>query len=65
MTKTRILLSLLIVVVLGGATWFAAKNDLIGKFFNEDDPDRSPTGVEIDRQDYLKARIEHMTRATC
>lgn len=58
--KKRVFFLVFILVSLGTSTWFIASNDLIGKFFNEDDPDRSPTGVEIDLEDYLRMRIEHM-----
>ena len=43
---------------LGASTWFIGANDLIGKFFNEDDPDR-PVGSDIDRDEYLRLRMEY------
>jgi hypothetical protein len=60
MKKSRVLLLFLIVCAAGASTWFIASNDLIGRFFNEDDPDRSPTGVEVNFEEYVRARIEHM-----
>ena len=60
MKKSRILFAFLIFVVLGGATWFAASNDRIGKVFNDDDPDRPPTGNEISREEYLLRRNEYL-----
>jgi hypothetical protein len=60
MNKRRLLLLLIILGVLGASTWFIASNDLIGKVFNDDDPDRSPTGNEISREEYLLRRNEHL-----
>lgn len=60
MKKNKILLAFLIVTALGASTWFIASTNILEKFFNEDDPDRSPTGVEIDRDEYLRLRAEHM-----
>ena len=60
MKKSRVLLLFVIVCVLGASTWFIASNDLIGKFFNEDDPDRPPIGEKVDLEEYLRMRIEHM-----
>ncbi len=59
MKRSGLLFFLLIFCVLASATWFIGANDLIGKFFIEDDPDLPP-GVQIDREEYLKMRIEQM-----
>ena len=59
MNKNRVLLVLIIFSVLASATWFIGANDLIGKFFIEDDPDLPP-GANIDREEYLRMRIEQM-----
>ena len=48
-----------IIAVLAASSWFVAENDLIGKFFNEDDPDR-PVGSKMDHETYLVLRNEHM-----
>ncbi|MBK8464726.1 MAG: hypothetical protein IPL32_02760 [Chloracidobacterium sp.] len=60
MKKNRLLLLLLILVALGASTWFIASNDLIGKFFDEGDPDRPPMGAKIGLEEYLPLRIAHM-----
>ena len=60
MKKSRISLLFLIVGVAAASTWFIASNDLIGKFFNDDDPDRPPIGEKVDLDEYLRMRIEHM-----
>ena len=49
----------LVVGVLASSTWFIGAGDLIGKYFIEDDPDLPP-GVQIDREEYLRMRIEQM-----
>jgi hypothetical protein len=54
------LLLFVIVAGLAGSTVFVAKNDLIKRLFNEYDPDMSPTGVEISREEFLKLRNEQM-----
>ncbi len=59
MKKSNVLLLIIISAVLAGSTWFIAANDLIGKFFNESDPDL-PMGAKIDREEYLRMRIEQM-----
>ncbi|HEX3100963.1 MAG TPA: hypothetical protein VHQ01_04185, partial [Pyrinomonadaceae bacterium] len=59
MKKSRILLLLIVFCGLGTSTWFIGANDLIGKFFNEDDPDL-PVGSDVDREDYLRQRLEYL-----
>src|ERR1043166_4355088 len=59
MKPYKLWLFLLIFAALGASTLFVASG-LIGKFFDENDPDRPPTGVEIDREEYLRLRIEQM-----
>src|SRR5215210_1766467 len=60
MKKSRVLLLFLIVCAAGASTWFIASNDLIGKFFNEDDPDRPAMGDKPPLDEYLLRRNEHM-----
>lgn len=60
MKKNRLILLFLILAVLGASTWYVASNDLIGKFFDEGDPDRPPMGAKIGLDEYLPMRIEHM-----
>ncbi len=59
MNRNKALPLLLIVITLAGSTWFIASNKLIDKFFFEDDPDMSPTGVEMAHDEYLMKRIEY------
>ena len=59
MKNARISLLFLIVGSLAASTWYMAANDRLGKLFG-DDPDQSPTGVEIDREQYLLLRNEQM-----
>lgn len=60
MKKNRIALLLVIVAALGASTWFIAANDLIGKIFNDDDPDRPMLGRKIDMEQFLLERNEHL-----
>ncbi len=50
MKTNRNFLLFIIIGALGASTWFLASNDIIGKIFNNDDPDRSPNHIEIDRE---------------
>ncbi len=50
---------LIVFCSVGASTWFIGANDLIGKFFNEDDPDL-PIGAVIDREEYFRLRMEHL-----
>ena len=59
MNKGRILFSVLILAVLAGSTWYVAKNDLIGKFFNE--VILTVGGARIRHEDYLKMRMSTWT----
>lgn len=54
------MLLLVIVAALGASTWFIAANDLIGKIFNDDDPDRPMLGRKIDMEQFLLERNEHL-----
>jgi len=60
MKNNRILFAFIMLVALGGATWFVASSDLIRKFFDESDPDRPPMSKKIPLDEYLLARNEHM-----
>ncbi len=60
MKKHRVLLFLLVIGAIAASTWFMGANGLIGKFFDDNDPDRSPTGIEIDREQFLLLRNEQM-----
>ncbi len=48
------------IVLLAFSFAVIGSNDKEKKFFDHDDPDRSPTGVETDFEDLVTRRIEHM-----
>ncbi|MEO7538937.1 MAG: hypothetical protein ABIV21_02840, partial [Pyrinomonadaceae bacterium] len=64
MNKTRFLLLFLLVGAIASSTFYVASNDLIGKFFNESEPDLpSRFGVDaedIDKQVYFALRNENL-----
>ena len=61
MKKFRIVSLLLVVGAIAASTWFVASNDLIGKFFNESQPDLPKrTKAAMGMENYLIARNEHL-----
>lgn len=61
MKKYRFGLLLVIVGALAASTWFVAKNDIVGKFFAEDDPDLPFGAANIDRKEYIEMRGDYYT----
>jgi hypothetical protein len=64
LNKARFTLLVLLVGAIASSTWFIASNDLIGKFFNESEPDLparfGADKDEIDKMEYLTLRNEHL-----
>src|SRR5687768_8001432 len=63
MKRHKLLLLVLIVAALAASTWFIAANDLIGKIFNESEPDmprHAKFEKDADKEAYLQARNEHL-----
>jgi hypothetical protein len=50
----------LIFAAAAASTWFVAGTDLVGKFFNDNDPDLPAFAANIDRKEYFLRRIEQM-----
>jgi hypothetical protein len=59
MKKKSFLVLIVAVLTVAASTWFVASGQ-IRAVFDENDPDMSPTGVEIDRAEYLRLRTEQM-----
>jgi hypothetical protein len=57
-TYSLLFLSLLFIGV--SAVLIVSQKSRIERWFDENDPDRSPTGVEVDFEDYIRARTEYI-----
>ena len=61
MKKFKIVTLLLVFGAIAASTWFVASNDLIGKFFNESQPDLPKRNKDaMGMENYLIARNEHL-----
>src|SRR4051794_32056922 len=60
MNKSKISLLTVILLALSASTWYMASGDGARKLFNDDDPDRSPTGVQLPMEEYLLQRNDQL-----
>jgi hypothetical protein len=60
MNRTRISFLFFIIVAVAASTWYMAWSDRPGKVFDDNDPDRSPTGARMPMEEYLLQRNENL-----
>jgi photosystem II stability/assembly factor-like uncharacterized protein len=58
--RNKPLLLVVIVGALAASTWFVASNDIVGKFFAENDPDMPVGGNRLDHFEFIKGRTEYV-----